>query len=386
MSDRPPTIPQADPGAGVRAHRDEIEAAIADVVRSGCYLLGPQVRAFEQSFARFLGADGAAVPTLECVAVASGTDALELCLRACDVGDGDVVATVSHTASATVAAIRRCGATPVFVDIERDTMVLDPGELEKLLEDWPAGSRLPRAVVPVHLYGHPCDMPAILGIARRHGVAVVEDCAQAHGAMLGGRCVGTFGDAAAFSFYPTKNLAAMGDAGAAVTASAERAERVRCLRQYGWRTRFVSAEDGANSRMDELQAAVLNVMLRHLPDDLNARREIAAVYRRALASAGLVLPSERPGARHVYHQYAIRTERRGKLAAALAEAGIATAIHYPVPAHRQPAFARFAEGALLPVTDRTAETVLSLPIFPQLGCERAERVAEALTAATAGVP
>ena len=375
------TIPQADPGAGVRAYRDEIAAAIAEVVDSGCYLLGPQVQAFELAFARYLR--GPSTSSLECVAVATGTDALELCLRACGAGEGDVVVTVSHTASATVAAIRRCGAVPAFVDIERDTMVLDSQALESLLDSWPAGQPRPRAVVPVHLYGHPCDMEAIVTVARRHGLAVVEDCAQAHGALLADRHVGTFGDAAAFSFYPTKNLPAMGDAGAVATDSGELADRVRCLRQYGWRTRFVSDEDGTNSRMDELQAAVLNVMLRHLPDDVGARRDVAAAYGRALASSDLVLPGERAGTRHAWHQYVVRSGRRDQLAAELAKAAIATAVHYPVPAHRQPAFARFARDATLPVTDETAATVLSLPIYPQLGSERVERVAGALQAALA---
>lgn len=377
-------IPQADPGAGVRAHVREIESAIANVVRSGWYLFGPETSAFEEDFARYLHGDDEAVASeLYCVSVANGTDALELALRACGVGDGDVVVTVSHTASATIAAIRRCGAIPAFVDIEQDTMTLDPERLEALFERWPSASARPKAVVPVHLYGHPCDMAAILDISRRYGLVVVEDCAQAHGAMLNGRRVGTFGDAAAFSFYPTKNLAAIGDAGAVVTASPVLAERVGNLRQYGWRTRFVSAEDGCNSRMDELQAAVLKVRLRYLEEDVAARREIAGVYTRGLAQCDLILPSERTGARHAYHQYAVRCPHREAIIARLGDLGVGVAVHYPVPAHRQPAFARFESPALaaLAVTEDVARSVLSLPMFPELGRERAERVVRAVAEA-----
>jgi dTDP-4-amino-4,6-dideoxygalactose transaminase len=373
----------------VRAYEGEIEDAVLAVVRSGWYLLGPRVTAFENDFAAYLCADDPAVPQLGCVGVASGTDALELALRACGVKEGDVVVSVSHTASATIAAIRRSGAVPAFVDIQPDTMTLDPGQLEALLTSWPAQTPQPKAVVPVHLYGHPCDMDAILDIAERHGLMVVEDCAQAHGAMLGGRRVGTFGDAAAFSFYPTKNLAALGDAGAVVTPSAAVADRVRRLRQYGWQPRFVSVEDGCNSRMDELQAAILGARLRHLEDDLAARRQIAGVYALSLgklASPDLVLPRERPEARHVYHQYVVRCADRPAVVNALAAAGVGTAIHYPVPAHRQPAFARFAPDgeSALQVTEEAAESVLSLPMFPELGLERAAHAAHALTKAVSG--
>ena len=255
-----PRIPQNDVGAGYRARRAEIDAAVSRVLASGWYILGAEVAAFEREFAEWLGIAGA-------VGVANGTDALALALRALDIGPGCSVVTVSHTAVATVAAIEMVGATPILVDIDPGTYCLDPDELAAVVDRWrDGGDGVPpiRAVVPVHIYGHPADMTRILPIARGAGLRVVEDCAQAHGATLRGARVGTLGDAAAFSLYPTKNLGALGDGGVVVTGDPELRERIVALRQYGWRERYVSAIPGVNSRLDEVQAAILRVRLRDL--------------------------------------------------------------------------------------------------------------------------
>ncbi|GHD51290.1 erythromycin biosynthesis sensory transduction protein EryC1 [Thalassobaculum fulvum] len=328
------------------------------------YILGPEVDAFEAAFARYVGPEHA-------VGVASGTDAITLALRALGIGPGDAVATVSHTAVATVAAIRACGARPVWVDIDPATYVMDLDDLERRV-----GAEPVRAVVAVHLYGNMVPPGPLLEICRRHGLRLIEDCAQAHGASWDGRSAGGFGDAAAFSFYPTKNLGALGDGGMVVTGDAEVAARARRLRQYGWRERFVSAEEGFNTRLDPLQAAVLGVLLGRLEARNEARRAAAAAYDAALAGvADLGLPGTSPGVRHVYHQYVVRHPRRDELAAFLASHGIGTAIHYPVPVHRQPAYAGRFPPEDLPATEAVSGEILSLPMFPQLGAERARHVA-----------
>jgi dTDP-4-amino-4,6-dideoxygalactose transaminase len=290
--------------------------------------------------------------------VGSGTDALNVALRAFGVGVGDLVATVSHTAVATVAAIEMAGATPVLVDIDPATFAMDPGALEAVLK-----TTTVRAVIPVHLYGQPADMAAINEISRRHGAVVIEDCAQSHG-----HATGMLSDAAAFSFYPTKNLGALGDGGCVVTSDAKIAERCRMIREYGWRNRYVSEIAGVNSRLDEMQAAILRVKLRYL-DVANAKRAaIAAVYREMLE-----LPDADAG--HVYHQFVIRTKRRDALRAFLTENGVGTLIHYPVPVHLQPAYSgRLAAGAL-GQTEAAAREVLSLPMYPELPLESAQVVA-----------
>lgn len=360
-------IPQTSPLASYRAHKEEIDAAIARVLDSGWYILGKEVDAFEQAFAAYLGVQHA-------IGVGNGTDALELALRACGVGPGDVVYTVSHTAVATVAAIGRCGATPAFVDIEPDTYTMDPQSLTQALERGAPGR--PAAIVPVHLYGHPADMEAITAIARRNGLRVVEDCAQAHGAAIDGQKVGAWGDLAAFSFYPTKNLGALGDGGAVVSNDAELAEHVRLLREYGWRERYVSAVQGYNSRLDEIQAAVLRVKLRYLDADNAKRRAIAARYDALLADGPLRLPVVRPGATHVYHQYVVRTTARDELRAHLQARGIGTLVHYPVPVHRQPIYmAHLPAGESLRHSVRAAATVLSLPMYAELESQQADEAA-----------
>jgi len=365
---RPVAVPQTDPKAGYLAHQAEIDTAVHRVLESGLYILGREVETFEQAFSAY-------IRVRHSMGVGSGTDALELALRACGVGQGDLVFTVSHTAVATVAAIELIGATPVLVDIDPVTYTLDPNCLERALTHPPAGT--PKAVIPVHLYGQPADMPAILELARRHGLYVIEDCAQSHGATLAGRMTGTWGDIAAFSFYPTKNLGALGDGGMVVTDDPALAERVRLLQQYGWRERNISDIPGGNSRLDELQAAILLVKLRHLDAENECRRRLAQSYHALIAETGFSLPEVRPGAAHVFHQYAICLPQRDALKIYLRRAGVGTIIHYPVPVHLQPAYQyRLSRVTSLSWTERVARQVLSLPIYPQMSDAQARLVSE----------
>ncbi len=364
------TIPQTDPKAGYLAHRAEIDRAVAEVLESGWYILGQQVTAFEAEFAAFLA-------TAQVVSVANGTDALHLALRACGVGPGDAVITVSHTAVATVAAIELAGAVPILVDIDPVTFTMDPRHLAVTLETYATGEygRL-KAIVPVHLYGHPADMPAIVELARSYDLYVIEDCAQAHGAAIEGRKVGTWGHLAAFSFYPTKNLGALGDGGAVATNEAGLAEQVRLLREYGWRERYISSEQGLNSRLDELQAAILRVKLRYLDEDNRRRRELAGSYDRLLAPSQLALPQIQKGVEHVYHQYVVRSRQRDELRAFLKNNGVGALIHYPVPVHLQPAYkdrVPLGPGGL-GQTEQTCREILSLPMYPQLELAQIEQV------------
>ncbi|MEK9284926.1 MULTISPECIES: DegT/DnrJ/EryC1/StrS family aminotransferase [unclassified Bradyrhizobium] len=328
------------------------------MLTSGWYILGNEVAAFEEAFATYIGCQFS-------VGVASGTDALVLALRAIGVGAGDYVAVPSHTAVATVAAIELTGARPLLIDIDPATYTLDVQAFADALAQ-PVG-RI-SAVIPVHLYGQCGHLEAIVDLARRCGVRVIEDCAQCHGATLGTRRLGTFGDMAAFSFYPTKNLGAFGDGGAVVTADKKLAENVRMLREYGWRTRYVSDIAGVNSRLDELQAAVLNVKLGTLEADNARRQAIAAAYDFGLKQSGLGLPARHSGSTHVFHQYVVRSTHRQILRSSLRRLGIATNIHYPIPVHLQPAYeGRVAIGpAGLRESERAASEVLSLPIYPEL--------------------
>ncbi len=362
MSDarRSRRIVQASPLAGYRAHRAEIDAAVARVLADGRYVHGVEVAAFEREFAAYLGVRGT-------VGVASGTDAVELALRGCGIGVGDVVFVPAHTAVATVAAVERAGASPVLVDVDPATFTLAPDALDRAARSvrGPRGAR--RAVVAVHLYGRPADMPAIAEVAARHEVAVLEDCAHAHGAAIGDRRVGGWSRAAAFSFYPTKNLGALGDGGAVATGDRAVADRVRLLREYGWRGEPLSRIAGFNSRLDELQAAVLRVKLAHLDADNHGRIARAHVYAAELESAGVETPAERGGITHVFHQYVIATRGRDALRAFLAHRGIDTAVHYPVPVHRQPAYrGRVRVAGSLAEAERAARTVVSLPMYPEL--------------------
>ena len=363
----PVTIPQADPRASYLAQRPEIDAAIARVLDSGVYILGKEVETFEAAFAEFIGVAHA-------VGVANGTDAIELALRACGVTSGDLVFTVSHTAVATVAAIERAGATPVLVDVEPGTYTMAPRELARALETAPSGR--PAAILPVHIYGQAADLSALADIARRHGLRLVEDCAQSHGALYRERPTGSFGDVGCFSFYPTKNLGALGDGGMVVTNDPAIATSLRELREYGWRERFVSARAGINSRLDPIQAAILRVKLGTLKADNGRRQTIAERYDAGLAGLPLVLPSRRPLASHVFHQYVIRLAERDALRNRLRAAGIGTGIHYPLPVHQQPAYqGRLACGPSgLGVTERAAPQILSLPMYPQLSDTACDRV------------
>ena len=354
----------ADPKAGYLAHGDEIRAAIDRVLADGRYILGPEVEAFEREFAEYHGGG-------QTVGVANGTEALELALRATGVVAGDLVVTVANTASATAAAIQQIGARPVFVEIEAESMVMSPASLEAALIARPG---MVKAVVPVHLYGHPAAMPAIVEIARRHGAKVVEDCAQSHGAAIAGRKAGTWGDAAAYSFYPTKNLGALGDGGAVFTRDRALAERVRLLRQYGWRQRYVSEVPGRNSRLDEVQAAILRIKLRHLDAENAMRRQLAARYLKNLAGSPLRLPVTAPGVEAVWHQFAVRTPRREALQTHLASHDIHCGVLYPTPIHHQPAY---ADPALrLPETERACAEVLCLPVHPAVATGDVDRVGE----------
>ncbi len=361
-------IPCASPLAAYVAQKAEIDRAMACVLDGGRYILGESVTSFEAEFARFLG-------TGHSVGVASGTDALHLALRACDLRPGDEVITVAHTAVATVAAIAQTGARPVLVDIDRVSYTMDPDRLE--------GAITPRtkAVLPVHLYGHPADLDAIEDVARRHGLRLIEDCAQAHGARIGARRVGSIGDAAAFSFYPTKNLGALGDGGLVATADPDLARRLRLLREYGWEARYVSAIAGWNSRLDELQAAVLSVKLRALDADNARRAALAGLYRELLADARVALPEERPGITHVYHLFVVRTRSREAFIEHMQGEGVGVLVHYPVPVHHQPAYRELAPRGGLPETEAAAREVVSLPLFPQLSEDDARRVAAAVLSA-----
>ena len=372
------TILQADLKAGYAALKDELDAAARRVLESGWYILGREVQAFEAEFAAFVG-------TRAAVGVGSGTDAIAIGLHALGVRPGDGVVTVSHTAVATVAAIEMIGAVPVLVDVDADSYTMDPADLAAVLAAPPCRIR---AVVPVHLYGHPAAMGEVMALARRHDLKVVEDCAQAHGATLDGRQVGTFGDIAAYSLYPTKNLGALGDGGIVATDDAALADRCKALREYGWRQRYVSDEQGVNSRLDEMQDALLRVKLAHL-GAANARRvAIAARYDRGLSGLPYRLPAVRPGAGHVYHLYVVRTARRAAVQAFLKDRGVGTNVHYPVPVHRQPAYeGRVALGpAAMRVTEAIAPEVLSLPMYPELDDAGVDQVIAALRdAAGAGV-
>jgi dTDP-4-amino-4,6-dideoxygalactose transaminase len=370
-------IPQSDPGAAYRAHKPELDAAVTRVLESGWYILGKEVAAFEKEFADYIGVAHA-------VGVANGTDALALALRALGIGPGSAVATVSHTAVATVAAIEMAGATPVLLDIESEFFTLDADEFERAVASRSGDSAI-RAVIPVHLYGQAADLDRILEVARAHDIAVIEDCAQAHGARLGDRRLGSFGDAAAYSLYPTKNLAALGDGGIVTTADDEVAARLAALRQYGWRERYVSDFVGVNSRLDEVQAAVLRVRLEHLDADNRRRQAIAAIYDEQLADCearGLKLPARRPGASHVFHQYVVQLADRDRLQGLLRSDGIGTNVHYPLPVHLQRAYSgRVAVGPSgLACSERAARTVLSLPMHAQLTDEQAHKVCEVVRA------
>ncbi|AUB84935.1 DegT/DnrJ/EryC1/StrS family aminotransferase [Candidatus Thiodictyon syntrophicum] len=373
------TVPFLDLGAAYRELRPEIDAAVARVLASGWYILGEEVEAFEEEFAAYCEAR-------HCIGVANGLDALHLALRALGVGPGDEVIVPSHTYIATWLAVSHCGATPVPVEPDERTFNLDPHRI--------AAAITPRTkvILPVHLYGQPADLDPILAIARRHDLKVLEDAAQAHGARYRGRRIGSHGDAVAWSFYPGKNLGALGDGGAVTTNDADLADRLSVLRNYGSRSKYVNEVQGFNSRLDPLQAAVLRVKLRHL-DDWNARRKaLATEYTSRLTPnaspltpnpSPLTLPQVPDWAEPVWHLFVIRHPQRDALQQRLTAGGIGSLVHYPIPPHRQPAYAAAGHGAAtFPLAARLADEILSLPLGPHLAVEDAAWVVQGVVDAS----
>jgi dTDP-4-amino-4,6-dideoxygalactose transaminase len=344
----------------------ELGQAIAEVLLSSQFILGPEVAAFEREFAAACGVDHA-------VGVGNGTDALELALWALGVGRGDEVITVANTFTATAEAIVHCGATPVFVDVDPKTLLIDVDALE-------------RAIVPVHLYGACADMPRLMLLAQQHHLRVVEDCAQAHLAMIAGRMAGSFGDAGTFSFYPGKNLGACGDAGAIVTNDEEVANRLRQARDHGRMSKYEHEFIGRNSRMDGIQGAILRIKLRHLAGWTRRRRQIAGVFREALGAVdGITLVAEPNGCEAVYHLFVVQVNDRDAVRDSLEEHGVLTGVHYPVPLHHQLAFqSAFQRSLSLPVTERAAKRIISLPLHPHLSDEDVEYIIEAVLEAANG--
>lgn len=357
-------IPFFDLKAQYNSIRPELDRAALEVMQSGWYILGRAVGAFENEFANYVGVRHA-------IGVGSGTEALHIALLALGIGAGDEVVTVPNTAVATVAAIELTGARAVLCDVHPDTMLMDA---EKLAEVVTPNTR---AIIPVHLFGQSADLDPIIKLARARGIFVLEDCAQAHGATYRGQRVGSYGDIAAFSFYPTKNLGAYGDGGAIVTNDPQLDEKVRLLRQYGWRERYASDIKGMNSRLDEMQAAILRVKLRHLDEWNAARRERAGLYTELLHT--VAPPREMAYGEPVYHLYVVQSERRDALAAHLQARGIGTAIQYPHPIHLQPAYANLGYRAgSLPVAERLAREILSLPLYPELGLDEVRTIVQAV--------
>ncbi len=363
-----PPIPMVDPAAEYRALKGEIDAAVSRVLASGRYVLGPEGEALERELAAFTGAPHA-------VGVNSGTDALHFALVAAGIGPGDEVIVPSFTFFATAEAVSYTGATPVFADIDSPTFNLSPASFEKTI------TAKTRAVIAVHLFGQSAALDEISRICTERDLILVEDCAQALGADYKGRRAGSWGDFGCFSFYPTKNLAAVGDAGLITTRTANHDGVLRMLRHHGSRQTYLHERVGWNSRLDELQAAVLRVKLRKLDEFNAARRRVAQRYRERLAGAALELPAEDARGTHVYHQFTIRAERRDAIREALARQGIASSIFYPLPLHRQPAYAAANAGLALPVSEAVAKTVLSLPIHPLLDDAAVDRVCEAVCSA-----
>lgn len=351
--------------------RRELDTAMGVVLDEGRFVLGPAVAQFESAFAEWCGATHA-------VGVASGTDAITIALQALGIGTGHEVITVANSCVPTVAGIEATGATPVLVDPVESTQTIDAGLVAEALTE------RTRAIVPVHLYGRCADMGPLLELARAHGLKVVEDAAQAHGAESAGRRVGSLADAAAFSFYPTKNLGALGDGGAVVTSDPEVAERARMLRSYGERERYDSVTRGTNSRLDSLQAAILSVKLTHLEERNERRRSIAALYQEGLAGLDVDLPAPVVDGVHAFHLYVVRLRRRDALREALQADGIETLVHYPRAIHQHPAYAELAPAGTLPVSERLASEVLSLPLYPELADTEAESVVAALRRALGG--
>lgn len=364
MSSEP--VAFVDLGVQYRALKDDIDRAVIETLESTAFVLGPKVAAFEARFAEYCGATHA-------LGVNSGTSALHLALLAAGVGPGDEVITTPMTFIATASAIDYAGATPVFVDIDPVTRNIDPANIEAAITD------RTKAVMPVHLHGLPADLPAIAEITERRGLALIEDAAQAHGAAIDGRPVGTFGTVAGFSFYPGKNLGAYGEAGAVVTNDDDVAADVRARRDWGAKVKYEHDLKGFNYRMEGVQGAVLGVKMDHIEDWTEARRRHAAHYTAGLADTSFQLPVEPAGYRHVHHVYAVRTRRRADLMAWLGERDVASGIHYPIPVHLQKAFAELGHGrGDFPHAEAAADELVSLPMYPEIPTHHLDRVVELL--------
>jgi dTDP-4-amino-4,6-dideoxygalactose transaminase len=360
------TIPFGDLKLQYGALKIELDNAIQQVLSDGWFILGKNVSAFEQEFAAFCGAAFG-------IGVGNGTDALELALKACGIGPGDEVITVPNSATFTALAITATGATPRFADVDATSFNMDPKVLEQAI------TPRTRAILPVHLYGQPADMDPILAIARAHNLKVIEDAAQAHGAAYAGRKTGSLSDAGCFSFYPSKNLGAFGDGGMVVTNDPELADTVRMLRNGGQRTRYDHQILGVNSRLDEMQAALLRLKLSYLEKWNERRRHMAALYTAMLGDCAVELPQEMPRTKHVYHLYVIRCTSRDALKEHLGRSGIETIVHYPTPIHLQQAYRGLGLGpGAFPVAERCANEVLSLPIYPELTDTKVRQVATAI--------
>ena len=361
-------VPFVDLYAQYLTIKDEIDAAISNTIRNSSYIGGQAIKDFETAFAAYLGIG-------QVIACGNGTDSIEILLQAYGIGKGDEVLVPSISWISTSEAVSSVGATPVFVDIEPDYFTIDPALIERAI------TPKTKAIIPVHLYGQPADMPAIMTIAKAHGLIVIEDCAQAHGAKIGGRTVGTIGDASSFSFYPGKNLGAYGDAGCMATNDVAIAEKVRMIAQHGQKGKHNHIMEGRNSRLDGLQAAILLAKLPHLEKWTGARIAVAGKYDSLLAEADVVVPRTRKGARHVFHLYVIRTEDRERLQQQLAAAGVETAIHYPTPLPFLPCYRnRGYQPADFPVANAYQSSILSLPIFPELADDAIAFVCEQVKA------
>ncbi len=360
------SVPMVDLKVQYEAIREEIDRAVLDVLRSSAFILGPQGKALEQGIAAYHGVRHAA-------GVASGTDALHLALKAAGVGPGDEVITSPFTFIATAEAISYVGAVPVFADIRPDTFNIDPEQAARRI------TKRTKALLPVHLYGHPADMDPLMDLARRHGLVVIEDCAQSFGAEYQGTRTGGIGHLGCFSFFPSKNLGAYGDGGMVVTDDQALADRIMSLRNHGSKVRYYHDEVGFNSRLDEVQAAVLNVKFRHIEAYNEGRRRSGELYTRELAAAGVRTPVELPGCRHVFHQYTIRVKDRDRVKEKLDAAKVANMIYYPVPCHLQAAYRELGmKPGSLPVAEQAAGDVLSLPMYPELTEEQVRSVCDAV--------
>tara|TARA_B100000470_G_C19755086_1_gene375648 strand:+ start:119 stop:1210 length:1092 start_codon:yes stop_codon:yes gene_type:complete len=355
----------ANPLEQYNSYKQEIDQAISKVLNKGNYILGEEVSKLEEEFSRFIGVKHG-------IGVGSGTEALHIALKACGIGSGDEVITVSNTAVATATSIILSGAQPVFVDIESDFFSMDINKLNAAI------TRKTKAIILVHLYGCPAEVETILKIAKENNLVLIEDCAQAHGATYKGKRVGSFGDLSCFSFYPTKNLGALGDAGMVLTEDFKLAEECSQLREYGWKERDSSSSLGWNSRLDEIQAAVLRVKLKYLDSDNKRRINISNIYKDKLKNSALILPKERYDTSHVYHLFVVISDDREMLKRHLQEDGVFANIHYPVPIHLQPFYKSLLPKTDLKITELLANKILSLPIYPELKEIEAERVVNSI--------